>query len=69
MEGSLKELTSTVISNRQIAASTYLLTLECSMDPYSPGQFVMVKAPSPGAFLRRPLGIMELKDGGACPAL
>jgi dihydroorotate dehydrogenase electron transfer subunit len=63
MEGSLKELTSTVISNRQIAANTYLLTLECKMDPYSPGQFVMVKAPSPGAFLRRPLGIMELKDG------
>jgi dihydroorotate dehydrogenase electron transfer subunit len=63
MEGSLKELTSTVISNRQIASNTYLLTLECEMDPYDPGQFVMVKAPSPGAFLRRPLGIMELKDG------
>ncbi len=63
MEGSLKELKATVISNRQIAANTYLLTLECEMDPYIPGQFVMVKAPSPGAFLRRPLGIMELKDG------
>jgi dihydroorotate dehydrogenase electron transfer subunit len=59
----LKELTSTVISNRQIASNTYLLTLKSDMDPYSPGQFVMVKAPSPGAFLRRPLGIMELNDG------
>lgn len=63
MEVSLKELTSTVISNRQIASNTYLLSLECEMDPYIPGQFVMVKAPSPGAFLRRPLGIMELKEG------
>lgn len=63
MEGALKEFTSTVISNRQVAANTYLLTLECSMDSYNPGQFTMVKAPSPGAFLRRPLGIMELKDG------
>jgi dihydroorotate dehydrogenase electron transfer subunit len=63
MEDALKEFTSTVISNRKVAANTYLLTLECAMDSYNPGQFVMVKASSPGAFLRRPLGIMELKDG------
>jgi dihydroorotate dehydrogenase electron transfer subunit len=63
LEDVLKEFMSTAISNRQVAANTYLLTLECGMDSYCPGQFVMLKAPSPGAFLRRPLGIMELKDG------
>jgi len=39
------------------------MSIDCGLESYKPGQFVMLKSPSSGVFLRRPFGIMELKDG------
>jgi dihydroorotate dehydrogenase electron transfer subunit len=42
---------------------TYLISLECGLDGFEPGQFVMLKIPSQCTFLRRPFGIMGLSRG------
>jgi len=53
-----------VVGNREVARRTYLLTLECNMETYRPGQFVMLKAGNASdPLLRRPLGIMEYRSG------
>ena len=53
-----------VVGNREVAECTYLLTLECDMVSYQPGQFVMLKAGAArDPLLRRPLGIMEYGSG------
>jgi len=53
-----------VVGNREVAGRTYLLTLECDMEAYRPGQFVMLKAGGVSdPLLRRPLGIMEYRSG------
>jgi len=59
----MKDMTARVIGNREVARMTYLLTLECDMEPYRPGQFVMLKAGGAhDPLLRRPLGIMEYRS-------
>ncbi|HQP31597.1 MAG TPA: dihydroorotate dehydrogenase electron transfer subunit [Deltaproteobacteria bacterium] len=60
----MKDLTARVIGNREVAGRTYLMTLECDMEAYRPGQFVMLKAGGArDPLLRRPLGIMEYGSG------
>ncbi len=50
-----------IIHNKEIASRHYLLkiTLEKSMDPIVPGQFVMLQIPDNDIFLRRPFSIYD----------
>jgi len=50
-----------IIQNKEIASRHYLLkiTLEKSMDPIVPGQFVMLQIPDNDIFLRRPFSIYD----------
>lgn len=41
------------------------MKLHVDWDAFTPGQFVMVRVPGDGAFIRRPFGIVGL-EGGAC---
>lgn len=48
-----------IISNQALNPDTYLLSLECALGPWRPGQFVMLKVLSGcEPFLRRPFGIL-----------
>jgi len=58
----MQDMTARVVGNREVARLTCLLTLECDMEAYRPGQFVMLKAGGAhDPLLRRPLGIMEYR--------
>lgn len=60
----MKDVYARVVGNREVAHQTYLLSLECSLEDYSPGQFVMLKVGRGNdPLLRRPLGIMEYQSG------
>jgi dihydroorotate dehydrogenase electron transfer subunit len=54
-----------VIKNRQVTEGHYLLTIRLSETSFDvkPGQFVMLKIPSPEVFLRRPFSIYDYKRG------
>lgn len=56
----MRDIQAKVISNREVARHTYLLMLECPMEPVRPGQFVMLKTGmGRDPLLRRPLGILS----------
>jgi dihydroorotate dehydrogenase electron transfer subunit len=54
-----------VLANHVVAKGYHLLSLRLSdpMPPARPGQFVMIRVPSPDVFLRRPFSIYEYKRG------
>jgi dihydroorotate dehydrogenase electron transfer subunit len=54
-----------IIRNSPVVAGYHLLAmkLESPMPPVEPGQFVMIKTPSPDIFLRRPFSIYDYKRG------
>jgi dihydroorotate dehydrogenase electron transfer subunit len=63
-KGLLKDVRVRVLENREVARSTFLMSLECSLDPSVPGQFVMVKVgPGRELFLRRPLAVLGQEGG------
>jgi dihydroorotate dehydrogenase electron transfer subunit len=56
----MKDVQAQVRENREVALSTFLMSLECDLEPSCPGQFVMVKVnPGRELFLRRPLAILN----------
>lgn len=60
----MKDLTARVIGNREVARQTFLLSLECPLEGFRPGQFVMLKAGrTHDPLLRRPLGILACQAG------
>jgi dihydroorotate dehydrogenase electron transfer subunit len=59
------DISAVVLKNYQITEGHYLLTVRLSATPFDarPGQFVMLKIPSPEVFLRRPFSIYGYKRG------
>ena len=59
------DISAVVIKNHPITEGHYLLTVRLSETPFDakPGQFVMIKVPSPEVFLRRPFSIYDYKRG------
>jgi dihydroorotate dehydrogenase electron transfer subunit len=57
------DISAVVLKNRQITEGHYLLTVRLSESPFDvkPGQFVMLKVPSPEVFLRRPFSIYDYR--------
>lgn len=60
----MNDVQAVVRENREVARDTFLMGLECALEPSSPGQFLMVKV-SRGRelFLRRPLAILGQGQG------
>ncbi|MCL0053251.1 dihydroorotate dehydrogenase electron transfer subunit, partial [Dehalococcoidales bacterium] len=57
----MKQVYASVISNREVVPSVYLIWLESPQITAQPGQFVMVRC-GEGLLLRRPLSIHQLVD-------
>ena len=72
----MNDVQAVVKGNRAVARDTFLMDLECALEPSLPGQFLMVKVSGARElFLRRPLAILgqgqktleilyKLKGGG-----
>jgi dihydroorotate dehydrogenase electron transfer subunit len=54
-----------LIKNHEVMPGYYLLSVKLShpMDPFTPGQFVMLGIPDSGIFLRRPFSIYDYSRG------
>lgn len=59
----MKDTLSEVIYNDRINDEYCRIGLKTGWKKFDPGQFVMVKVPEGGAFLRRPFGIARLSKG------
>jgi len=60
----VNDVLAVVKGNRAVARDTFLMDLDCALEPSLPGQFLMVKVSSScELFLRRPLAILGQGEG------
>ncbi|HOX00265.1 MAG TPA: dihydroorotate dehydrogenase electron transfer subunit, partial [Deltaproteobacteria bacterium] len=60
----MNDVLAVVKGNRAVARDTFLMDLDCALEPSLPGQFLMVKVSSScELFLRRPLAILGQGEG------
>ena len=60
----MNDVQAVVKGNRAVARDTFLMDLDCALEPSLPGQFLMVKVSSARElFLRRPLAILGQGEG------
>lgn len=59
----MNDIEGNITRNEEVARGYYLLKVKLSrpMDPFSPGQFVMVRIPGRDVFLRRPFSIYDYR--------
>ena len=57
----MKQYTARILSNKQVAASMFVIDLQCDIDPAKPGQFITVRvASSVVPLLRRPFALSRI---------
>ena len=59
----MKDILTRVEANEAMTEETFRMRFAVDWDSFAPGQFVMVEVPGNAVFLRRPFGIVSLKDG------